>query len=106
MKTREPGVTNASGGPPPPKPGGSPPPQDRAVLIRQAVSAVSVPMLAGVSIIAIVFLPLLTLQRSEEHTSELQSRLHLVSRLLLEKKKGWSLPCSPLRPATGSPSRD
>src|SRR2546422_7394039 len=25
--------------------------------------------------------------RSEEHTSELQSRLHLVSRLLLEKKK-------------------
>src|SRR2546422_11756123 len=29
----------------------------------------------------------LTLQRSEEHTSELQSRLHLVCRLLLEKKK-------------------
>src|SRR2546429_5898349 len=27
------------------------------------------------------------LQRSEEHTSELQSRLHLVCRLLLEKKK-------------------
>src|SRR2546422_3168885 len=26
------------------------------------------------------------LQRSEEHTSELQSRLHLVCRLLLEKK--------------------
>src|SRR2546422_6917890 len=26
-------------------------------------------------------------QRSEEHTSELQSRLHLVFRLLLEKKK-------------------
>src|SRR5256884_2303464 len=26
-------------------------------------------------------------QRSEEHTSELQSRLHLVCRLLLEKKK-------------------
>src|SRR2546422_5000520 len=35
-----------------------------------------------------------TLQRSEEHTSELQSRLHLVCRLLLEKKKkkeeGWT----------------
>src|SRR2546422_3875214 len=30
--------------------------------------------------------PLFTL-RSEEHTSELQSRLHLVCRLLLEKKK-------------------
>src|SRR3989449_4866738 len=29
----------------------------------------------------------LKLGRSEEHTSELQSRLHLVCRLLLEKKK-------------------
>src|SRR2546429_5715338 len=28
-----------------------------------------------------------TSRRSEEHTSELQSRLHLVCRLLLEKKK-------------------
>src|SRR2546422_4257548 len=28
--------------------------------------------------------------RSEEHTSELQSRLHLVCRLLLEKKKSSS----------------
>src|SRR2546422_1868179 len=44
--------------------------------------------------------------RSEEHTSELQSRLHLVCRLLLEKKKitqvqatgqraaAWRPPCS------------
>src|SRR2546429_6858934 len=31
--------------------------------------------------------PALVLHRSEEHTSELQSRLHLVCRLLLEKKK-------------------
>src|SRR2546429_3032304 len=30
-------------------------------------------------------------QRSEEHTSELQSRLHLVCRLLLEKKKNAPL---------------
>src|SRR2546429_3605427 len=30
----------------------------------------------------------ITCPRSEEHTSELQSRLHLVCRLLLEKKKG------------------
>src|SRR5216684_5799424 len=30
--------------------------------------------------------------RSEEHTSELQSRLHLVCRLLLEKKKKTSNP--------------
>src|SRR2546422_4269825 len=31
------------------------------------------------------------LPRSEEHTSELQSRLHLVCRLLLEKKKHISI---------------
>src|SRR2546422_6604625 len=31
--------------------------------------------------------PVLAGRRSEEHTSELQSRLHLVCRLLLEKKK-------------------
>src|SRR5205809_4228391 len=31
--------------------------------------------------------PILRGSRSEEHTSELQSRLHLVCRLLLEKKK-------------------
>src|SRR2546422_6576173 len=30
--------------------------------------------------------------RSEEHTSELQSRLHLVCRLLLEKKKKKTTP--------------
>src|SRR2546429_5954797 len=30
--------------------------------------------------------------RSEEHTSELQSRLHLVCRLLLEKKKHSTTP--------------
>src|SRR2546422_7349263 len=32
--------------------------------------------------------------RSEEHTSELQSRLHLVCRLLLEKKKKMTAPNS------------
>src|SRR5690625_1753331 len=51
---------------------------------------------AGVSEGDIVFCPTLTFsatanpiiyQRSEEHTSELQSRGHLVCRLLLEKKK-------------------
>src|SRR3712207_7692784 len=35
--------------------------------------------------------------RSEEHTSELQSRQYLVCRLLLEKKRPWS-PSSPLCP--------
>src|SRR2546429_6145488 len=33
--------------------------------------------------------------RSEEHTSELQSRLHLVCRLLLEKKKNSILHYNP-----------
>src|SRR2546429_7202230 len=32
--------------------------------------------------------PSTTAKRSEEHTSELQSRLHLACRLLLEKNKG------------------
>src|SRR5687768_18181724 len=38
--------------------------------------------------------------RSEEHTSELQSRLHLVCRLLLEKKKSktTTAPPRPLLP--------
>src|SRR2546429_3591957 len=42
-------------------------------------------------------------ERSEEHTSELQSRLHLVCRLLLEKKKaktGPLLVCPVRRVAT------
>src|SRR2546429_3687405 len=40
--------------------------------------------------------------RSEEHTSELQSRLHLVCRLLLEKKKVSPSAPSPLMPPTAS----
>src|SRR5687768_18348590 len=41
--------------------------------------------------------------RSEEHTSELQSRLHLVCRLLLEKKKTTPRP-TPHRSGTCSSS--
>src|SRR2546429_1442294 len=41
------------------------------------------------------------IERSEEHTSELQSRLHLVCRLLLEKKKNHDRPA----PAVRSPER-
>src|SRR2546429_3426010 len=37
--------------------------------------------------------------RSEEHTSELQSRLHLVCRLLLEKKKPHPRPARHRAPA-------
>src|SRR3989442_11276245 len=36
---------------------------------------------------------LIQLERSEEHTSELQSRPHLVCRLLLEKKKRRRCAC-------------
>src|SRR5690625_6509966 len=43
---------------------------------------------AGVALTVLwVVVPLLAYGRSEEHTSELQSRGHLVCRLLLEKKK-------------------
>src|SRR5687768_18471548 len=43
--------------------------------VQQLVGSVAVRLLVEVQ------------NRSEEHTSELQSRLHLVCRLLLEKKK-------------------
>src|SRR5690348_17959281 len=49
---------------------------------RLASSAESGPVATGVGVVS-GFLP----QRSEEHTSELQSPVHLVCRLLLEKKK-------------------
>src|SRR2546422_8630882 len=62
---------------------------------RNAVEAVPIPALRARAVFEIavvnIFLPVreafLELLRSEEHTSELQSRLHLVCRLLLEKKK-------------------
>src|SRR5260370_22672583 len=41
------------------------------------------------------------LLRSEEHTSELQSHLNLVCRLLLEKKKNRKRPRSPQKPISG-----
>src|SRR2546422_7848983 len=43
-------------------------------------------ILAFVAALGLIVAGLL-FRRSEEHTSELQSRLHLVCRLLLEKKK-------------------
>src|SRR5438876_4966225 len=39
-----------------------------------------------------------TINRSEEHTSELQSPVHLVCRLLLEKKKNNPLTLAPRHP--------
>src|SRR2546429_4337375 len=46
-------------------------------------------------------IPFEAFARSEEHTSELQSRLHLVCRLLLEKKKNKT---SSYRPTSHQPS--
>src|SRR5438309_7626345 len=56
-------------------------PANRAILLRVFTFIVpAVVMWAQMPIIA-------TQQRSEEHTSELQSQFHLVCRPLLEKKK-------------------
>src|SRR5439155_14103485 len=52
--------------------------EERAHVVLSASKQVGSPMFFGVVIITAV--------RSEEHTSELQSRGHLVCRLLLEKK--------------------
>src|SRR2546422_8058453 len=49
--------------------------QDHLTVASQAVRHRRVPVIHRAQV------------RSEEHTSELQSRLHLVCRLLLEKKK-------------------
>src|SRR5256884_2205998 len=51
--------------------------------------------------------PSATADRSEEHTSELQSRLHLVCRLLLEKKTtlSTSTPSSPSQSSCASTHR-
>src|SRR2546422_8303918 len=50
-------------------------------------------------------------KRSEEHTSELQSRLHLVCRLLLEKKKrrahdGTPATATPRMPSSASKKKN
>src|SRR3712207_7131082 len=47
--------------------------------------------IVGSTLVPVVLLPLLPVPRSEEHTSELQSRQYLVCRLLLEKN---TLPAS------------
>src|SRR2546429_4174676 len=53
-----------------------------SLIVAQVAASVVLMIGAG------LFVRTLTnFERSEEHTSELQSRLHLVCRLLLEKKK-------------------
>src|SRR3712207_7555918 len=55
--------------------------------LRGAVAGGLVPGVAGEDLLAAHLAPVLVAGRSEEHTSELQSRQYLVCRLLLEKKK-------------------
>src|SRR5256884_2881732 len=67
--------------------------KDRFKLVRPACSAGSRPNNTPAPAVTAreksrtVASGLTSNRRSEEHTSELQSRLHLVCRLLLEKKK-------------------
>src|SRR3712207_8062057 len=62
-----------------------------SVLLRYGVAGIAWSLLAaaGAVLLTVHYAPVLeTLApRSEEHTSELQSRQYLVCRLLLEKKK-------------------
>src|SRR2546429_7282012 len=63
------------------------------VLFAQPAQAQEMPFylhpmfLIGMMVLFWMMIILPMSRRSEEHTSELQSRLHLVCRLLLEKKK-------------------
>src|SRR5690625_6621650 len=58
---------------------------DGAGAVRRFFS-ISIPLLSPTTFFLLITTTLNSLQRSEEHTSELQSRGHLVCRLLLEKK--------------------
>src|SRR5690348_18194111 len=68
-------------------------PYGRAVgptRVRHRVLAMAIAM-AGITYLDRVAISITAPDRSEEHTSELQSPVHLVCRLLLEKKKNISL---------------
>src|SRR2546429_4860668 len=57
-------------------------------VLYRLLSGVNKTHASLMGILGLVFVPIMFVNtRSEEHTSELQSRLHLVCRLLLEKKK-------------------
>src|SRR2546426_6785233 len=56
-----------------------------------------VPLIDILLVLLVIFMIIPTHQRSEEHTSELQSPCNLVCRLLLEKKKNsdkWTMTTS------------
>src|SRR5207247_9826208 len=61
-----------------------------ATTRRRTLRAIAIAVVSGAiafGLTAIFLLPFMQAARSEEHTSELQSRVDLVCRLLLEKKK-------------------
>src|SRR2546422_7760205 len=62
-----------------------------SILGRMNAAAVLMQILRSAGVRYLFGNPGTTELRSEEHTSELQSRLHLVCRLLLEKKKKKNL---------------
>src|SRR3712207_8101056 len=68
-------------------------------LVREREDCVIVALRDGVAVPAA---PARALARSEEHTSELQSRQYLVCRLLLEKKK-QKIPRQIMRPDNPTP---
>src|SRR5690625_5974157 len=77
-------VSRGEAAPPPPGSGGFPP---RGRFVRRQGSAPDRSRVGGVRHPAQSRRGAAQHPRSEEHTSELQSRGHLVCRLLLEKKK-------------------
>src|SRR2546422_3099591 len=73
------------GGPPRPTRAPLPAPAPTPARARRAHRSAGDPK--GSAVVGAQHAAPLLATRSEEHTSELQSRLHLVCRLLLEKKK-------------------
>src|SRR3989449_6163143 len=84
--------------------------------VPELLEAVAVRLLITKEVVMVLFVVLtllalglgVTPARSEEHTSELQSRLHLVCRLLLEKKKTqdrYTLWLLSIIPASQSPKQ-
>src|SRR3712207_7115959 len=63
------------------------PPTSKAVPLASSAQAVRAVLLATATAATLVGRRAINPARSEEHTSELQSRQYLVCRLLLEKKK-------------------
>src|SRR3712207_7638278 len=61
--------------------------RERGRLLERAVAVVPVEVVVGRVVGDEEVGPAVVVVRSEEHTSELQSRQYLVCRLLLEKKK-------------------